>query len=228
VTGGDPTDDLYALPAEEFVRARDALARDLAKAGRRDESQQVRALRRPSRSAAALNMIARTRRDDLQAVLDGGAAMRTALQTGDRDAWEAARADATQRISELAEAAAGAEAAQREVADSLWAAVADEEAAANLMAGRLEQPLSNPGLSGLAGLTLQAPSQRRPAKAAKASAAAKAPAPKPDTAAAERRRRLAETEVERARERLAQARAAVEFAESALRGAEEQLRRVSR
>lgn len=48
-------DDLYALPPEEFVAARDALARSLPK----DEAAAVRALRRPTVVAAAINAAVR-------------------------------------------------------------------------------------------------------------------------------------------------------------------------
>ena len=53
-------EELYGLPGAEFVAARDALARSLAKDKHRDEAAAVKALRRPTRSAEALNALART------------------------------------------------------------------------------------------------------------------------------------------------------------------------
>ena len=52
--------DLYGLPGAEFVAARDALARSLAKDKQRDEAAAVKALRRPTRSAEVLNELARS------------------------------------------------------------------------------------------------------------------------------------------------------------------------
>ena len=49
---------VYASPLEEFVRQRDALAKELSTAGNRDAAAAVRALRKPSRTAWALNLAA--------------------------------------------------------------------------------------------------------------------------------------------------------------------------
>jgi hypothetical protein len=212
VTADDGADALFALPAEEFVGARDALARQLGKAGRAEEARTVRALRRPTRSAAALNHIARERHDELRHLLDQADAMRAALAKGDRGRLDAARAAAVEEVGRLAEVAGGGEAVRREVAESLWAAVADEAAAAALLEGRLERPLENPGLAGLAGLPSPPP---RPASEP-------APAPRENPAAV-RRRRQAEQRVERERARVGDALAALERAEHALRAAEQEL-----
>jgi hypothetical protein len=49
---------LYRRPLEEFVAARDQLARQLRAAGDRDAARQVAGLRRPSISAWAANQLA--------------------------------------------------------------------------------------------------------------------------------------------------------------------------
>jgi hypothetical protein len=54
-------DDLYALPPGEFTRARDERAKGLRKEGRRDEADEVKALRKPTVAAWALNQLARQR-----------------------------------------------------------------------------------------------------------------------------------------------------------------------
>ncbi|HMO11184.1 MAG TPA: hypothetical protein PKB06_06745, partial [Actinotalea sp.] len=62
----EPTDalvaiarDLYGHDAAELVVARDAAARAALAAGDRELAAQVRALRRPSAAAAALNLVVR-------------------------------------------------------------------------------------------------------------------------------------------------------------------------
>ncbi|MGV3758916.1 MAG: hypothetical protein ACO1PW_05150 [Actinomycetota bacterium] len=60
---------LYDLRPEEFVAARDALVKELRAAGERGEATAVKALRRPSAAAAALNRAARSRPELLEAVL---------------------------------------------------------------------------------------------------------------------------------------------------------------
>jgi hypothetical protein len=53
-------DDLYGLALDEFVPARDALAKRLRADGRRDEADEVGALRKPSVAAWAANQAVRT------------------------------------------------------------------------------------------------------------------------------------------------------------------------
>ena len=53
----DPVDDLYQRPLDEFVAARNALAAQLKREGRADESAAVKSLTRPTASAWALNQV---------------------------------------------------------------------------------------------------------------------------------------------------------------------------
>src|SRR5690349_15611885 len=55
----DDVDALYGLPLEEFVPARDALARQLRRDKWRDEAAAVAALAKPSRPAWMINQLAR-------------------------------------------------------------------------------------------------------------------------------------------------------------------------
>src|SRR5688500_8969838 len=55
----DPVDALYDLPLEEFVAARDALARELRRSKKRDEAAAVGALQKPTRPAWIINRLAR-------------------------------------------------------------------------------------------------------------------------------------------------------------------------
>jgi hypothetical protein len=210
---GVTIDDLYALPGADFVAARDALARELAKDGRKDDAAAVRALRRPTQAAEVLNAIARGERKRVDKLVKAGHALRTALERGDRTKVEKARAeisDTTEALVEAARAHGGGERVVNDVTATLRAAAADDEAATQLRAGRLERPLDPPGFDVLAGLAFAPP---------------KAPAKPKGPSAAE----LRETkERERRERRLEAARAELERAEEASRRAAEALAELER
>jgi hypothetical protein len=58
----DAVDRLYGVALDEFVPARDALARELRDEGRRGEAAAVKALAKPSVAAWAVNQAVRTQR----------------------------------------------------------------------------------------------------------------------------------------------------------------------
>src|SRR5262249_39752087 len=87
---GVTIDELYALPGAEFVAARDTMARELTKAGKKDEAATVRALRRPTQAAEILNAVARSERATVDRLVRAGGALRKALSKGDRAKVEAA------------------------------------------------------------------------------------------------------------------------------------------
>jgi hypothetical protein len=157
-------DELFALPGGEFVAARDALARELAKAGKKDDAAAVRALRRPTQAAEIVNAVARSERPTVDRLVKAGRALRTALEKGDRAKVEAAREEisaATDALVEAARAAGGTDRVMNDVTATLQAAAADATAAELVRTGRLERPLDPPGFDALAGLTFAAP---KPAK----------------------------------------------------------------
>jgi hypothetical protein len=63
-------DRLYALPLEEFTAERDALAKRLRKDGDRDAADAVKALKKPSVAAWAVNQVRRDRPDDVRSLLE--------------------------------------------------------------------------------------------------------------------------------------------------------------
>ena len=71
-------EDLYGLPLEEFTPARDALAKELKAAGRKDEAAEVKSLRKPSVAAWALNRVAREHPGAVEHLRVAGAALREA------------------------------------------------------------------------------------------------------------------------------------------------------
>jgi hypothetical protein len=181
---------LYAGSLGAFVGARDALARDLRAAGRRDEATAVKALRKPSLAAWALDA---GRAADPAAIEDLAAAAST-LAGGPADlrAAIAGLREAEARVVDVAVAAAAGHDQSTDpsaVTQALRAVVADPEALADLRAGRL---VAIPAAGGL-GVALPgapaapreapAPSRPRPARAAHPAAPAKEKAPQKATAA---------------------------------------------
>ncbi|HEU4974456.1 MAG TPA: hypothetical protein VFT50_05160, partial [Baekduia sp.] len=149
----DPVDRLYGLPLEDFVRERDALARELRRAGDREAADAVKRLAKPSRAAGALNRLVRERPDEVRGLVEAGEALAGAqdeLLGGApprvlRDAVEAAR-----RLVDALAAEAAPEGPTREkVRASLHAATVDPEARAELASGRVVRERVAAGFGGL-------------------------------------------------------------------------------
>ena len=152
-------EDLYGLTLEEFTSARDALAKELKAAGRKDEAAGVKALRKPSVAAWALNRVAREHRDVIEELRAAGAVLRQAQEeamSGDagrlRDAGRAL-AEEVDRVAGLGAdvlRAAGrpASAAQQEkIVVTLRTAAVDDEAGDALARGVLVEELESTGFS---------------------------------------------------------------------------------
>ncbi|WP_234314572.1 hypothetical protein [Streptomyces sp. NRRL F-5135] len=146
-------DELYGLLPGEFVAARDARAAQARKAGGRDLADRIRALRRPTVSAWASNLLVRERADQVERLVDLGRALRHAHQELDgerlRELSRRRHALVTALASQARQLAADAgqpvgEQARREVETTLHAVLADQDAAERWAAGRLARPLSPP------------------------------------------------------------------------------------
>jgi hypothetical protein len=74
--------DLFAVPLEEFVAARNALAKELKAAKKLDESSAVAALRKPSKTLWLVNQLSRRHPKELQAFIDATAKVREAQSKG--------------------------------------------------------------------------------------------------------------------------------------------------
>ena len=87
-------DRLYGLPLDEFVPQRDAVAKKLRADGERDAAAVVKALRKPTAGAWALNQAVRRRSAETQELLGAGERLRAAhaglLSGGDRNELRAA------------------------------------------------------------------------------------------------------------------------------------------
>jgi hypothetical protein len=147
-------DDLYALDPTEFTAARNALAKELKAAGRKDEAAVVAALRRPPATAWALNQVARHDPDLVTTALEAGSRLRAATDAamgGDASGLRDASAEERAASGALVAAAAGhlgASAAQAEgrLAATVHAAVLDEEVADQLRRGVLAADHDRSGL----------------------------------------------------------------------------------
>jgi hypothetical protein len=151
-------DELFGLPPEEFVAARDELARRLRREGDAEAAKQVKALRRPSLSAWAVNRLARERGRALGDLLAAGERLRAAHQAalageGAAELRSAAKAE-REAVAGLVETAlellreAGhpaTDATRARVAATLHAAAASPEAADLVRNGRLTTDLDPSG-----------------------------------------------------------------------------------
>ncbi|MDX6327337.1 MAG: hypothetical protein QOK15_3691, partial [Nocardioidaceae bacterium] len=70
--------ELYALQPQDFTAARTAAEKQARSQGDRDLAAAVKALRRPSASAWAVNLLVRERRDLVTQVVELGASLRDA------------------------------------------------------------------------------------------------------------------------------------------------------
>jgi hypothetical protein len=193
-------DDLYGLPLDEFTKARDELAKELRKAGKKEAADEVKSLRKPSVSAWAVNLAVRRQPQEAKALVKAGDELRKAQRgvVGGRDPSALREATAAHRrlVEELTEEAraaldergASSAAIVTRVAQTLRAASIDKEASKGLMAGTLAEDVEQAGFGPLLSAV---PSGARPKsrRAAKPAARPKPPPkPKPDPNAAKRRR----------------------------------------
>jgi hypothetical protein len=221
-------DELYRAPPEEFVSARDALARELKEAGDGDAAASVKGLRRPAVAMWALNRLALEQPEEIETLLAAGAELRQAqerlLMRGGaadlRGASSRRRAEVA-RLSELAlalleEAGRGRDAHRNAVAGTLEAATADEDVADLLRRGRLEKEHAAVGgfgdLAGFASVSPVESDERRPKTRDRTGQRAAGPEPDERAEAADREAREAEDAAEAAEEEARAARADAEAA----------------
>lgn len=159
------TDRLYAGSPEDFTERRKALVAEARVARDRPLAVAISKLRRPTRSAWLVNLYARSHPDELAGLLDLGAALQTAQQrlvAADLRRLSAERqvavAAATSRAVELgiAHGYTATEAVRREITDTLQAALADPDVAAQVRAATVTEahayggfgPLGSPPIPG--------------------------------------------------------------------------------
>jgi len=142
---------LYGVPPAEFTAARTAAVRAARADGDRDLARVVGALRKPSTAAAAVNLLARERPDDLGALLDLGVRIREAQAALAGTDLRALHAEQQRAVGAAADAAldllgGGAGGAVRgQVEATLRAAMGDPDAAAAVATGLLVRDLFSSG-----------------------------------------------------------------------------------
>jgi hypothetical protein len=228
-------DRLYGLPLDEFVPQRDAVAKKLRADGERDAAGVVKALRKPTAGAWALNQAVRRRSAEAQALVGAGERLRAAhaglLTGGDRNELRAAM-DEQRRLaavlSDCAEAIASetgksGPALKERVRSTLHAAAVDDEVREQLSGGRLVREQEAVGMGGpfddaaaaaAAPRAGDGPSKRRRPPRDRERSRDRGPS------AEERKRSADRVEAERL---LAQAQAAMEDAEDAYEEASERV-----
>jgi hypothetical protein len=153
---------LFGLAPAAFVAARDEAARRLKREGDAEAAARVKALRRPSLSAWAVNQLARERRADLARLLEAGERLRAAHEAavsgaGATELRVATRAE-RQAVAGLLEAAVevltaaghpATDATRDRIAATLHAAAADPVAAEQVGRGRLTHDLDPSGFGAL-------------------------------------------------------------------------------
>lgn len=159
---------LYGEPLAAFTAARDELARTLRKAGDKAAADKIKALRKPTVSAWAVNQIARKERMKIRSLLVAGETLRNAhtdvLGGGEpaklREATDAERKVVGHLVSSAADvlAQAGHPASENmleRIATTLRAAAVDDEGRALLEEGRLTRDLDPSGFGPLVALPPQ-------------------------------------------------------------------------
>jgi hypothetical protein len=224
----EAAEELYGLPPGEFTVARDARAKELRSEGDRDAANAVKALRRPTVAAWALNQLSRQRGEDLDRLLAAGEELRAAqeelLGGGDRSAFQEAAtrerelvaqltADAAALASEAGERGAGL---QEKVAETLHAAALDKDTAEELRAGRLVKERDAIGGFGAAAGAASAAPRQTPRKQPKKKERRPSPPEKPSRQALT----VARTDERHARRELEAAERAVQNAQERAEAAE--------
>jgi hypothetical protein len=144
-------DSLFALPLDEFTSARNALAKRLAAKGEKDQAAEVKALRKPSVTAWAVNRLAHDYAREVGQLLKA-----TEDVSGSRDASTLRRTTAarTKVLSDLVEAArsildeAGRTASGgqlEKITQTLQTASTSDEHKDDLVKGRLQADLEPSG-----------------------------------------------------------------------------------
>src|SRR5919204_1738269 len=206
-------DDLYGLPLEEFTAQRDALAKQLRKDGDGEAAARVKALRKPTLAAWAVNQVIRTQPKAARELAAAGEALRkaqTALMSGKGSGEKLRAASERERaaVDQLLNAARGllsgsggslAEGTLEKVAETLRAAAGDDETREAVLAGRLDRERQAAGLGGELGFLAATPAPATRGKGAPAQPSGRGAAAKPSGTGATTRPAKREKEKGRAR-----------------------------
>ena len=214
------TNELYALSPDDFIERRQQLVAEARQARDRQLATEIGRLRRPTRSAWLINLLARQEPEAVNTLLELGGALQDAQQRMAGDELRQLSAERRKTVDALARRAVELggehgysvpEGAKQEVGQTLQTALGDPEIADLLRAGRLIQAVTYGGfgptdLASALGASLPATAPSRPAKPVPTEPAPPAVDPM--------RRREAETAAKEARARATASHSAAESAEA--------------
>ncbi len=147
-------DELYAVSPDDFMARRTVLVGEARAAGDRALAKQIGQLRKPTRSAWLVNLLAREEGSKITELLELGAALQRAQQRMEGDELRRLSKERRRLIDALSRVAGdlgraqgyeAADAATQEVSQTLQAALSDPELAAKVVAGRVSQAASYGG-----------------------------------------------------------------------------------
>lgn len=150
-------DELYAVAPDEFTARRAALAKQAKDDGDAELAAQLRVLPKPKLAAWAVNNLARSHRAEIKALVQLGAALRDATERMHGEELTALSKQQRQVVGALVKLAVGdaedagqkiSSSVARAVEQTLRASLADPQAAEELAAGRLVEPLDYVGFPG--------------------------------------------------------------------------------
>jgi hypothetical protein len=213
-------DELYGVSPDDFIERRQQLVAEAKQARDRELATQIGKLRRPTRSAWLVNLLAREEPDNIKALFELGAALQDAQQRMAGDELRQLSAERRKTVDAMARRAVelggqqdydAPDGALQEVGQTLQTALGDPEIADLVRGGRLTQAVTYGGfgttdLASALGASLPSQAPSRPQKSAEAPPQ---PAPKRDA----KQGREAEKAAAEARMRATDARQAAESAE---------------
>jgi hypothetical protein len=150
----EAADELYAATPDDFMAARTALAKQAKDAGDKELAKQITALRKPTRSAWLVNLVARAEPERVAELVELGADLQEAQQAMDGDTLRRLSRDRRTMIDSLAKRAGELgrdqgypppDGAIQEVSQSLQAALGDPTIAEQVRAGRLASAVAYGG-----------------------------------------------------------------------------------
>ena len=152
----DAADLLYGIGREEFIPVRDAMVKDVRKAGDRELAKDIGALRKPSVAAWVANRLAREYPDEIEGLEELGGSLREAQEKLEGDALRRLSRQRHGLVNALVErgrriareeAVRLGDPAVRELERTIGAALADPAAARALAGGQLAGGMeAGPGL----------------------------------------------------------------------------------
>ena len=165
------SDELYALPLDDFTSVRNDREKQAKAAGEKDLAAQIHHLTKPNLVAWLANQLAREHADEIRPLLELGAALREATATLSGQQLRGLSRQQGQIVHALVQRArrlantAGRKVSEdtaRGLQETLRAALVDPHAAEALVAGRLTEGMQNSGWGSLSGGDEPARSAKEP------------------------------------------------------------------